>query len=86
VTQANPGPEGPKGPAGDVEVQIIQAREVSVPVSAVRTGPSPSFSSELLKLRSDFLAGETLSAEDLTRVMVATAEDTAPTNGNCNLC
>ena len=80
MTKPDAGREGEVAP----EVQVLQAREVSVPIGAVR--PSPSFSPELLKLRSDFLAGEVLSADDLRRVMVATAEDTAPSNGNCNIC
>jgi hypothetical protein len=79
VTQPSTG-----GPTAS-EVQFLHAREISVPIGGA-TGPSPSFSPELVKLRADFLAGRDISADDLNRLMVATAEDTAPANANCYIC
>jgi hypothetical protein len=66
--------------AGNPEVHILTAREVSVPI--VTRGPQ-EVSPRLLKLRSDFLAGKELSSDELGELINTAAE---PSNGNCNIC
>lgn len=66
--------------AGNPEVHILTAREVSVPI--VTTAPR-EVTPEFLKLRSDFLAGKELSREAMGELMKS-AEGGG--NGNCNIC
>jgi hypothetical protein len=64
---------------GDKGFQILRASNVEVPLTAAQ----PAFDPEVLKLRSDFLAGRELSPDDLRRVVQEAAEGG---NGNCNIC
>jgi hypothetical protein len=73
------------GSAETPEFQILTAREVSVPFAVTR---QPEVSPEVLRIRSDFLAGKDLPREDIER-LIASAEprpDGTPTNGNCGVC
>lgn len=71
------------GPANVPEVHILQAKDVSIPI--VPSAP-PDLPPEILKLRSDFLAGKKLSPEDMGSLLRQTAETGGGGNGNCNIC
>jgi hypothetical protein len=68
------------GSAETPEFQILTAREVSVPIAVTR---QPEVSPELLRIRSDFLAGQDVPREDLARLIRQSAEGG---NGNCGVC
>lgn len=67
-------------PKANPEIQILTAKDVSVPVFRTDFDVSP----EIIKLRSDFLAGRELSREDIGKMLRASAEGGG--NGNCNIC
>ena len=62
-----------------MDVQILKARDVAVPMVPTAPGVSP----EILRLRSEFLAGRKLSPDELRDIVLASDEGG---NGNCNIC
>jgi len=69
--------------AGNEEVHILTAREVSVPIVTRTPQDVPP---ELLRLRSDFLSGKQLSREDMGELLRMSTETGGGGNGNCNIC
>lgn len=62
-----------------MDVRILKARDVAVPMVPT----PPSVSAEILRLRSDFLAGRKLTPNELRDLVLASDEGG---NGNCNIC
>lgn len=61
------------------EIQILRASDVELPLTAARGVAT----ADILRIRSDFLAGKKLTREDLEQ-LVAGAEGGG--NGNCGIC
>ena len=61
-----------------VDAKILKAQYVEIPMA-----PQDPLPPEILRLRSDFLAGRELSPMDLKRIILASDEGG---NGNCNIC
>jgi len=68
---------------GSSEGHILTAREVSIPIIPT---PAQDVSPELLRLRSDFLAGKQLSREDMGELLRMSAESGGGSNTNCGIC
>jgi hypothetical protein len=68
-----------------MEVQILTAKEVSIPIFPPKTD---EMAPEVMQLRADFLAGKQLSREDLGNMMAQAVESGSGGggNGNCNIC
>lgn len=76
-------------PAGNPPtVQILQAKEVSIPIAVSAGGVSTSeMPPEVMQLRADFLAGRQLSRDQIGELMRQTTESGGGGgNGNCNIC
>ncbi len=80
-TAGSPAADSPT--TGSPEVHILQAKEVSIPILA--GPPPPPNLPELLRIRSDFMAGRQLSRDDMG-ALLRTAETGGGGNGNCNIC
>jgi hypothetical protein len=74
---------GQSSSSGNSEVQILTAREVSVPIFPTAQQDMPD---EVLRIRSDFLAGRQISREDMGELLRMSAESGGGGNGNCNIC
>jgi len=66
-------------PNDKLDFQVLRVKEMEVPL-VPQPGPGP----EVLRLRSEFLAGKNLSAADLKRIIIASDEGGG--NGNCYGC
>ena len=71
-----------------MEVQILTAKEVSIPIFPPKTDEGATPAPEVMQLRADFLAGKQLSREELGTMMAQAVESGSGGggNGNCNIC
>lgn len=68
----------------ELSVQVLRASDVSIPIYPP-TLAAEMISPELMKLRTDFLAGKEISPQGL-RMMVRASEGGGTSNGNCGIC
>ena len=70
--------------SGSSVIQVLTARNVSIPIQTLP--PAPDLPDDLLKIRTEFLAGNDVSREDLTRLLRSSESGGGTTNGNCGIC
>jgi hypothetical protein len=79
-------PRGSTEGVAPLQVRLLEAREVSIPIAVTHGGTASEPPPEVMKLRADFLAGKELSRDQMGELMRQSAETSGAGNGNCNIC